>query len=69
MSYLVDGHDVYWIGNSNPPAGCILIDRVAGGTPNDWGGVLDVSHHLHPDIPYTLIRQINGYELACRDAT
>ena len=65
MTYLVDRNDVYWMGNSNPTPDCILIDRVAGGTPAEWGDVLDIAQRLHPERTYTLIRQTDGYELAC----
>ncbi|MET1043001.1 MAG: DUF2079 domain-containing protein [Microbacteriaceae bacterium] len=66
MSYLVDDHDVYWLGNTNPTPGCILIDRIAGGTPAEWGDVLTVAERLHPAENYTLTHRDDGYELACR---
>ncbi|WP_167048069.1 DUF2079 domain-containing protein [Salinibacterium sp. ZJ454] len=66
MSYLVDDHDVYWIGNTNPTPDCILIDPVAGGTPGEWGDVLAVAARLHPATMYAPTYRDNGYELACR---
>ncbi|MFT3877551.1 MAG: DUF2079 domain-containing protein [Propioniciclava sp.] len=66
MSYLVDAHPVYWIGNKNPVPGCVLIDRIAGGTPTEWGGALDVAEILHPGVGYTMVAVESGYELACR---
>lgn len=66
MSYLVDAHDVHWIGNANPPPDCILIDRLAGGTPSDWGSAVDVGRRLHPGTAYRPTRAASGYELACR---
>lgn len=65
MSYLVDDHDVSWIGNTNPVPDCILIDRAAGGTPDEWGDVLGVAHILHPNVGYTITEKISDYELAC----
>jgi hypothetical protein len=66
MSYLVDDHDVYWLGNSNPTPDCILIDRIAGGTPHDWGSALEVATRLHPGATYRPIAKHSGYELACQ---
>lgn len=65
MSYLVDDHDVYWLGNTNPTPDCILIDRIAGGTPNEWGTALEVAARLHPGVTYHVIAKQSGYELAC----
>lgn len=65
MNYLVDDHDVYWIGNTNPAPACILIDRIAGGTPSEWGNVIDVAKRLHPSTDYAITHEIDGYELAC----
>ena len=66
MSYLVDDHDVYWLGNSNPTPDCILIDRIAGGTPHEWGSALEVATRLHPGATYRPIAKHSGYELACQ---
>lgn len=66
MSYLVDDHDVYWLGNSNPTPDCILIDRIAGGTPDEWGSALEVAARLHPGATYGAIAKQSGYELACQ---
>lgn len=66
MSYLVDDYDVYWLGNTNPTPDCILIDRIAGGTPNEWGSALDVAARLHPGAIYRAIAKQSGYELACQ---
>lgn len=68
MSYLVNDHDVYWIGNANPAPDCILIDRAAGGAPREWGDVLDVARRLHADIDYTIVEKADAYELACINA-
>lgn len=65
MSYLVDDHDVYWIGNSNPVPDCILISGIAGGTPAEWGDVLNVARRLHGTVDYTIVAEASGYELAC----
>lgn len=69
MSYLVDDHDVHWIGNPNPVPDCIVIDRIGGGTPGEWGDVLGVAMRLHPDVRFDLIVRERGYELACRAAS
>lgn len=66
MSYLVADHEVFWLGNPNPAPRCILIDRLAGGTPAEWGDVLDVARRLHPAQAYALSHSGGGYELACR---
>ena len=66
MNYVVDDHDVYWIGNPNPAADCILIDRAAGGTPNEWGDVLSVGRRLHPTAHYAIIEHVEDYQLACK---
>lgn len=67
MSYLVDDHDVYWLGNANPAQECLLIDRIAGGTPPSWGDALEVAARLHPDTSYRIVTQQGGFELACRE--
>jgi len=67
MSYLVDDHDVYWIGNANRAPDCILIDRISGGTPREWGDVLGVARILHADVAYEVVRAEGEYELACAD--
>ena len=66
MSYLVEDHDVHWLGNSNPAQDCILIDRTAGGTPSEWGDALDVAARLHPGVTYHSVAAQSGYELVCR---
>ncbi|HEU5223905.1 MAG TPA: DUF2079 domain-containing protein [Candidatus Lumbricidophila sp.] len=66
MNSLVDDHQVTWIGNANPEPDCVLIDRIAGGTPADWGEVLDVAQHLHPGASFALRFSQDGYQLACR---
>jgi uncharacterized membrane protein len=66
MNYLVDNHDLYWIGNKNPAPDCILVDRIAGGIPSQWGNLMKIADRLHPSTDYTIIHEIDGYELACR---
>jgi len=66
MNYLVDDHDVYWIGGTKAAPGCILVDRIAGGTPSEWGNIIDVAERLHPSTDYTITHESDGYELACR---
>lgn len=66
MNYLVDDHDVYWIGDTKTAPGCILIDRIDGGTPGEWGNVIDVAKRLHPSTNYSITHEVDGYELACR---
>ena len=66
MSYLADRTDVYWTGNENPTPEYLLIDRQAGGTPTEWGGVLEVAHRLHPQADFLLVEEVAGYELARR---
>ena len=66
MNYLVDDHDVYWIGNTNPTPDCILLDRIAGGTPSAWGNLINIAERLHPSTDYTITHEIDSYELACR---
>lgn len=68
MSHLVDRHTVMWTGNANPVPDCILIDTISGGTPDDWGDVIDVARLLHPDERFQLVHADSGYELACRPA-
>lgn len=65
MSYVVSDHDTYWLGNDNPAPECILIDRISGGTPQEWGDVEEVAERLHPEHTYHIIARLNGYELAC----
>lgn len=65
MSYLVAGHAVFWIGNANPPPDCVVIDRVAGGTPAEWGNAVDVAARLHPGERYVSLLREDGYEVAC----
>jgi len=65
MSYLVDDHTVYWLGNKNPAPDCIAIGP-AGGTPAAWGSVAQVAQLLHPETPYRLVVEDAGYSLACR---
>ena len=65
MTYLVDDHEVFWVGNDNPTPDCILIDRRAGGTPEDWGDVLGVATRLHPETPFAVRYDHRGYQLAC----
>lgn len=66
MSYLVDSHQVYWIGNTNPDPDCVLIDRIAGGTPAEWGNVIDIALKTYPLTEYAMTFEAGGYELACR---
>ena len=66
MTYLVDDHEVFWVGNDNPAPDCILIDRSAGGTPAEWGEVLAVATLLHPETPFAIEYDRQGYQLACR---
>jgi uncharacterized membrane protein len=66
MNYLVDDHDVYWIGNTNPTPDCILVDRIAGGIPKEWGNLKKIAERLHPSTDYAVTHEIEGYELACR---
>ena len=68
MSYLIDDHAVYWIGNANPVPDCILIDRVAGGTPDEWGDAAAVAERLHPDAVFAPVASQSDYELVCRPA-
>lgn len=66
MSYLVDAHDTFWIGNQNPAPDCIVIDRVAGGAPAEWGDVESIASRLHPEANYSLRYAREGYQIACR---
>lgn len=66
MSYLVDEHAVYWIGNENPVPDCILIDRQGGGVPEAWGDVTQIAADRYPDVAFELLIASSGYELACR---
>lgn len=66
MNSLLDDHVVTWIGNKNPVPDCVLIDRIAGGTPAEWGEVIDVARHLHPDTSFSVRFNQDGYQLACR---
>ncbi|MDQ1135604.1 putative membrane protein [Microbacterium sp. SORGH_AS 1204] len=66
MNYLVSDHDVYWIGNANPEPDCIVIDTVAGGTPGEWGSVIDVGQRLFPGVGYAAVFDRDGYQVACR---
>lgn len=64
MSYLVDRTDVYYLGNRNPVPDYLLIDRQGGGTPTEWGDVLQVARMLHPDATFEVVHVQDGYELA-----
>lgn len=64
MSYLVDRTDVYYLGNQNPVPEYLLIDRYSGGTPAEWGDVLQVAQLLHPGVPFEVVHVQDGYELA-----
>ncbi len=64
MSYLVDRTDVYYLGNTNPVPEYLLIDRVSGGTPQEWGDVLQVAQLLHPGVPFEVVHVQDGYEVA-----
>ena len=64
MSYLVDRTDVYYLGNQNPVPEYLLIDRYSGGTPQEWGDVLQVAQLLHPGVPFEVVHVQDGYELA-----
>ncbi|MBV0894248.1 DUF2079 domain-containing protein [Microbacterium sp. NC79] len=66
MSYLVDDHEVFWLGNKNPAPDCLVIDRARGGTPDEWGDVVAVAKHLHPGVEYTHVTTSGDMELACR---
>ena len=66
MSYLVDDHEVFWLGNKNPAPDCLVIDRARGGTPDEWGDVIAVAKHLHPEVKYTHVTTSGDMELACR---
>ncbi|MBD7917775.1 DUF2079 domain-containing protein [Cellulomonas sp. Sa3CUA2] len=64
MSYLVDRTDVYYLGNRNPVPDYLLIDRQGGGTPQEWGDVLQVAALLHPGVPFEVVHVQDGYEVA-----
>lgn len=64
MSYLVDRTDVYYLGNRNPVPDYLVIDRVGGGTPQEWGDVLQVAQLLHPDATFEVVHVQDGYEVA-----
>lgn len=65
MSYLVDDHDVFWIGNRNRVPDCIVIDHAGGGTPAEWGDAVEVGRHLRPGADYTMTATAGSYEVAC----
>lgn len=69
MSYLVDDHVVFWLGNDNPAADCMMIDRTAGGTPREWGDVIEVADRKHPGVSYELRYDAAGYQLACQQSS
>jgi len=64
MSYLVDRTDVYYLGNQNPVPEYLVIDRQGGGTPQEWGDVLQVAQMLHPEATFELVHAQDGYEVA-----
>ena len=64
MSYLVDRTDLYYLGNENPVPEYLLIDRQAGGTPQEWGDVLQVAQLLHPEARFEVVHVQDGYEVA-----
>ena len=66
MSYLVDTTDVHWMGNPNPVPDYLVIDRISGGTPSEWGDVVQVASLLHPGEPFELVHAEQGYEVARR---
>jgi len=64
MNYLVERHDVYWLGNANPLPEYLVIDLEAGGLPADWTSVEVVGHALHPEAAFTTIYSDGGYQVA-----
>lgn len=66
MNYLVDDHRLYWIGNDNPAPDCLVLDLLAGNTPDDWGSILEVAAHLHPGITYEVRYDSSDYQVACQ---
>ena len=52
------------IGNRNPVPDYLVIDRVGGGTPQEWGDVLQVARLLHPDATFEVVHVQDGYEVA-----
>lgn len=66
MSYLVDDHRLYWLGNDNPAPDCLIIDRNGGNTPESWGDVIAVAGLLHPGVSFEQVYARDGYEVACQ---
>ncbi len=66
MSYLVDTTDVYWLGNANPVPDYVVIDRLSGGTPGEWGDASQVGSVLNPGESFELVLSRQGYEVARR---
>ncbi len=64
MNYLVERHDVFWLGNDNPVPEYLVIDLEAGGLPADWTSVAVVGRALHPDVAFTTIYSGGGYQVA-----
>ncbi len=64
MSYLVDDHTVYWLGNKNPVPDCIAVGP-NGGVPTEWGDVTSVARTLHPEVQYDVVVNAGGYGLVC----
>jgi hypothetical protein len=67
MSYLVDDHEVYWLGNpGNPAPQYVVIDTLGGGL---GAGALSADQYgaaTQPGTVYRVIYSEAGYQVAER---
>lgn len=67
MNYLVDHHDVYWMGNEgNPAADYLVFDSAWVGVPGTPAAVLAWAHEHHPGAVYQVTYAEGGYLVARR---
>ena len=67
MNYLVDHHDVYWMGNAgNPAADYLVFDSAWVGVPGTPSAVVAWAREHHPAATYTVTYAVGGYLVAHR---
>ncbi len=67
MSYLVDHHDVYWMGNDgNPAADYLVFDSAWVGVPSTPTALVAWASEHHPQAAYTVTYDEGGYLVARR---
>lgn len=67
MSYLVDDHDVFYVGNDdNPPPDYLVIDTLGGGWGPAPSDVAQYAMDRHPGTTFEIVYDAGGYQLAQR---